>query len=155
MLRVDQGRIPDALDYYQKALDADEHSAVNHFLIAEAFTKLPEPDDTQAQRHLNRALELDPGFVQAHMTLGKIYLRTNRFENAAAELESVVRLDPKQAEAYYQLSRVYTRLKRREGAEEAAARIDELRHGRKQQVAHKLRGILRQLANEHHLFVPD
>jgi Tfp pilus assembly protein PilF len=150
MLRVDQGRIPDALDYYQKALDADEHSAVNHFLIAEAFTKLPEPDDAQAQRHLNRALELDPGFVQAHVALGKIYLRTNRFENAAAELEGVVRLDPKQAEAYYQLSRVYTRLKRREDAQKAAARFEHLSNEQKQQSENERREIVRRLADVHY-----
>src|SRR5260370_34468092 len=126
MIRVDEGRILDAIAYYQKALGADEHSAVNHFLIAEAFTKLTAPDDVQTQRHLNRALELDPGFVQAHLALGKLFLRTSRFEYAAAELEGVVRADPKQAEAYYQLSRVYTRLKRREDAQDTARRVAQI-----------------------------
>jgi Tfp pilus assembly protein PilF len=150
MMNVDQGRIPEALVYYQKALDADAHSAVNHFLIAEAFTKLPAPDDQQAQRHLNRALELDPGFVQAHLTLGKIYLRTNRFENAGAELEGVVRVDPKQAEAYYQLSRVYTRLKRREDAQKAVARFEQLSNEQKQQSENERREIVRRLADVHY-----
>jgi Tfp pilus assembly protein PilF len=150
MIRVDEGRIPDAIAYYQKALGADEHSAVNHFLIAEAFTKLTAPNDTQTQRHLNRALELDPGFVQAHLELGKLFLRTSRFEDAAAELEGVVRADPKQAEAYYQLSRVYTRLKRRVDAQKAAAQFEQLSNEQKQQSEDERREIVRRLASVHY-----
>jgi cytochrome c-type biogenesis protein CcmH/NrfG len=84
------------------------------------------------------------------VTLGKIYLRTNRFENAAAELEGVVRLDPKQAEAYYQLSRVYTRLKRREDAQKAAARFEQLSNEQKQQSENERREIVRRLADVHY-----
>jgi Tfp pilus assembly protein PilF len=147
MICDDEGRIPDAVAYYQKTLAAEEPSAVNHYLIAEAFTKLTPADDDQAQKHLKRALELDPGFLQAHLALGKLYLRANRFQDAAGELESVVRADSKLAEAYYQLSRAYTRLKRREDAQRTATRFEQLSNDQKQQSENERREIVRRLAN--------
>jgi Tfp pilus assembly protein PilF len=147
MICDDEGRIPDAVAYYQKAIAAEEFSAVNHYLIAEAFTKLTPADGAQAQEHLKRALELDPGFLQAHLALGKVYLRTNRFQDAAGELESVVRADPRVAEAYYQLSRVYTRLQRRKDAQEAATRFEQLSNEQKQQSENERREIVRRLAD--------
>ena len=147
MIRDDQGRTPDAVAYYQKAIAIEERSAVNHYLVAEAFTKLTPPDDEQAQEHLKRALELDAGFLQAHLALGKLCLRTSRFQDAAVELENVVRADPRLAEAYYQLSRVYTRLKRREDAQTAAARFEQLSNEQKQQSENERREIVRRLAD--------
>ena len=147
MICDDEGRVSDAVAYYQKAIAAEEPSAVNHYLIAEAFTKLTPADDVQAQQHLKRALELDPGFLQAHVALGKLYLRANRFPDAAGELESVVRMDPTLAETYYQLSRVYTRLKRREDAQAAAARFEQLSNEQKEQSENERRKIVRRLAD--------
>jgi tetratricopeptide (TPR) repeat protein len=147
MICADEGRISDAVAYYQKAIAAGEPSAVNHYLIAEAFTKFTPAGDDQSQAHLQRALELDPGFLQAHLALGKLYLRGNRFQDAAGELESVVRVDPKLAEAYYQLSRVYTRLKRREDAQAAAAKFEQLSNEQKQQSENERREIVRRLAD--------
>ena len=140
-------RILDAVAYYQKAIAAEEPSAVNHYLIAETFSKFTSADDDHAQEHLKRALELDPGFLQAHLALGKLYLRANRFQDAAEELEGVVRADPKLAEAYYHLSRVYTRLKRREDAQTAAGKFEQLSNDQKQQSENERREIVRRLAN--------
>ena len=101
-----------------------------------------EPDGSE-----KRALELDPGFLQAHLALGKLYLRAYRFQDAAGELESVVRADSKLAEAYYQLSRAYTRLKRREDAQRAATKFEQLSNDQKQQSENERREIVRRLAN--------
>ena len=147
MICDDEGRILDAVAYYQKAIAAEESSAVNHYLIAETFSKFTSADDDHAQEHLKRALELDPGFLQAHLALGKLYLRADRFQDAAGELEGVVRADPKLAEAYYHLSRVYTRLKRREDAQTAAGKFEQLSNDQKQQSENERREIVRRLAN--------
>jgi tetratricopeptide (TPR) repeat protein len=147
MICDDEGRISDAVAYYQKAIATEETSAVNHYLIAEAFKKLTPADDDHAQEHLKRALEVDPGFLQARLALGKLYLRANRFQDAVVELQSVVRADPKLAEAYYHLIRVYTRLKRQEDAQTAAAKFEQLSNDQKQQSENERREIVRRLAN--------
>ncbi|NDQ55789.1 MAG: tetratricopeptide repeat protein [Acidipila sp.] len=146
MISDDEGRMTDAIAYYQKAIGVEEPSAVNHYLLAESFTKLTPANIDQAQEHLKRALELDPGFLQARLALGKLYLRANRLQDAAGELESVVKADAKVAEAYYQLSRVYTRLKRREDAQAAATRFEQLSSEQKQQSENERREIVRRLA---------
>jgi len=147
MISVDQGKIKDAVGYYQKALAADEHSAVLHYLISEALGKLTPPDNGSAEEHLKRALTLDSGFQHAHLALGKFYLRTNRLQDAAEELEGVVRADPKLAEAYYQLGRVYMRLKRKEDAQAAVAKFEQLSNAEKQHSENERREIQRRLAD--------
>lgn len=55
------------------------------------------------------------------MSLARLYLRTDRSGDAAAELAQVVRLEPNLAQAHYQLSRAYLRLKRDDAARAAIA----------------------------------
>jgi protein O-GlcNAc transferase len=147
MIDVDLGKIREAIDQYQKALALDERSAVDHYLIAEAWTKLAPPDDERAERHLRRALVLDPKFGQAHLALGKLYFRTGRLQDAAGELEGVVKGDPKLAEAYYQLGRVYMRLKRKEDAQVALTKFEQLSNTEKEQSENQRRDIVRRLAD--------
>lgn len=147
MIDVDLGKIPEAIDQYQKALAIDERSAVNHYLIAEAWTKLTSPDNGRTEEHLRRALALDPQFQQAHLALGKLYFRTNRLPDAVAELEEVVKADPKLAEAYYQLGRAYMRLKRKEDAQAAMTKFEQLSSTEKEQSENQRRDIVRRLAD--------
>jgi Tfp pilus assembly protein PilF len=147
MIDVDLGRISEAIDQYKKAVAIDDRSAVNHYLIAEAWTKLTPPEDGRAEEHLRRALVLDPQFHQAHLALGKLYFRTNRLPDAVAELEAVVKADPKAAEAYYQLGRVYMRLKRKEDAQAAMTKFEQLSSTEKEQSENQRRDIVRRLAD--------
>lgn len=147
MIDVDLGKISEAIDQYQKALAIDERSAVNHYLIAEAWTKLTPPENGRTEEHLRRALVLDPQFQQARLALGKLYFRTNRLPDAVAELEAVVKADPKLAEAYYQLGRVYMRLKRKEDAQAAMTRFEQLNSTEKEQSENQRRDIVRRLAD--------
>lgn len=147
MIEVDLGKIRDAIDHYQKALALDERSAVDHYLIAEAWTKLTPPEDERAEQHLQRALVLDPMFQQAHLALGKLYFRTDRLPAAAAELEGVVKADSKLAEAYYQLGRVYMRMKRKEDAQAAMTKFEQLSNSEKEQSENQRRDIVRRLAD--------
>jgi Tfp pilus assembly protein PilF len=147
MIDVDLGKIPEAIEHYWKALAIDERSAVNHYLIAEAWTKLTPPKNGPAEEHLRRALVIDPRFQQARLALGKLYLRAERLTDAVAELEAVVKADPKLAEAYYQLGRAYGRLKRKEEAQAAMAKFEQLSSSEKQQSENQRRDIVRRLAD--------
>jgi Tfp pilus assembly protein PilF len=147
MISVDQGKAPDAIAYYRRALAVDEHSPVVHYLIAEAFSKLSPPNEEENESHLKRSLILDPGFQQAHLALGKLYLRNNRLAEAAAELEAVIKADPKLAEAYYQLGRVYVRLKKKGEAQAILAKFESLSNADKEQSESQRRDIVRRLAD--------
>jgi Tfp pilus assembly protein PilF len=147
MINVDRGKIPEAVESYKKALAIDEASSVNHFLMAEALQKLNPPDDHAAEEHLRRALALDPNMQQAHLALGKLFLRSDRLQDAAAELERVIQADPNAAEAYYQLGRVYMRQKRREDAQAVMAKFEQLSNQEKQQAENRRREMVRRLAD--------
>jgi tetratricopeptide (TPR) repeat protein len=149
MIDVDQGKIQDAVVFYRKALAAEERSVVSHFLMSEALEKLVPPDDVGTERHLRRALAIDSGFHEAHLALGKLFLKTNRFEEAARELEGVLKSDPKLAEAYYQLGRAYVRLKRKEDAQAMMATFEKLSNEEKEKSENERREILRRLADVH------
>jgi len=147
MISVDQGKVPDAIPYYRRALAVDEHSPVVHYLIAEAFSKLSPPNEEEDESHLKRALDLDPRFQRARLALGKLYLRSNRFAQAAAELEGIIHDDPKLAEAYYQLGRVYVRMKKMNEAQAMLAKFESLSKSEKEQSESQRRDIVRRLAD--------
>jgi len=147
MIEVDLGKSHEAVNFYKKALTAEGNSAVTHYLMSEALEKLDSPDDAGAEKHLRRALSLDPGFQQARLALGKLFLRANRFEDAARELEGVIQSDPKIAEAYYQLGRAYSRLKRKEEAQATMTKFEQLSSEEKEQSERARREIVRRLAD--------
>jgi len=146
MIDVDLGKVEAAVAFYKKALDVNGHSAAAHFLMAEALGKLTPPNEPGVEEHLKRALSVDPKFQQAHLALGKLLSRTNRFEDAARELEEVIQADPKMAEAYYQLGRVYMRLKRKEDAQVVMSKFEQLSDAEKKKSEDERREIVRRLA---------
>jgi tetratricopeptide (TPR) repeat protein len=58
----------------------------------------------QAERHLLRAIELEPSYATAHNNLGIIYLRQDKPERAVACFQEAVELDPQYAKARYNLA---------------------------------------------------
>jgi tetratricopeptide (TPR) repeat protein len=50
-------------------------------------------DEAGAIAHLQKAIEIDPGYVQAYNNLGARYLRAQQFDKAAAEFEKALELD--------------------------------------------------------------
>ena len=147
MIRVDQGKTADAVGFYERALALDEESSTIQYLQSEALVKLTPPDNNAAEAHLKRAIVLEPSLQQAHLQLGKLYMRTERMDEAARELEGVIRVDPNRAEAYYQLGRVYARLKKREAAQAAMAKFEELSQAEKKQSENERRDMVHRLAN--------
>jgi tetratricopeptide (TPR) repeat protein len=102
-------------------------------------------DTTRAEKYLKRATELDPNLAGAYLAWGRLYVRSNRYGEAAPLLERAVSLAPELIEAHYQLSRVLTRLKRTDEANrelEIFKRLSE-----KQKAQNEPREIARRLAN--------
>ena len=147
MTFVEQGRADEALKLYERALAADEKLGVVHHLIADVLLKRQDADLPLIESHLTRAVRMDETFAPARLALAKVYLRTNRFAEAAAELERVINLDPKLAEAYYQLGRAYLRLGRKAEGEATLEKFKQLSEEQKEQSQNERREIVRRLAN--------
>jgi tetratricopeptide (TPR) repeat protein len=145
--RAERGLYEEAAGFYERAAASAPNQAVPHYLAADALLKLTEVDEARVSRHLARAVELDPGFAPAHLALAKLYARTERFAEAAAEFERVTQLDPNSAEAHYQLGRVYVRLKRADDARRAMDAFKQLSEAKKEQRETDRRDLLRRLAN--------
>lgn len=143
----ERGQYAEAASFYERALAAAPNSAVPYYLAADALLKEPEVDAPRVEKYLARAVELEPDFASAHMALAKLYVRGERWTEAAAAFERVTRLDPESAEAHYQLGRVYVRLKRGSDAQRELDAFKQLSEAQKEKRETDRRDLLRRLAN--------
>jgi len=90
---------------------------------------------------------MDPTFMPARLSLGKLFMRSQRWTDAVSELEQAVRLDPSVADAYYQLGLAYGRLKRREDAQSAMVTFKRLSDTQKRREDDELRDVVKRLSN--------
>ncbi|MEN3328851.1 MAG: hypothetical protein V7638_3658 [Acidobacteriota bacterium] len=143
----ESGKSAEAFALYNRALAADETLAAAHYLLANALLRDPNGDLAVAEKHLLRAVEIDPTFSPGRLALARVYMRTERFEQAAPQLEAVVAAEPNLTEALYQLSRVYIRLKRKEDADKTLAAFKRLSDDEKKQELTERKDLVRRLAN--------
>ena len=141
------GNSAEAIALYNRALAADEKLAAAHYLVANALLRDPNGNLTVAEKHLLRAIEIDPTFSPGRLALARVYMRTERFDQAAPQLEAVVAAEPNLTEALYQLSRVYVRLKRKEDADKTLAAFKRLSDKEKDQELTERKDLVRRLAN--------
>ncbi len=145
MTYSERGAYEKAIDFYQQAIALNGQLAALHYLVAETILKSEAADTTRAEKYLRRATELDPNLAPAYLTWGRLYLRANRYDEAAPLLERAVSLQPELLEAHYQLSRVLVKLKRTEEANRELAIFKQL--SEKQKARNESREIVRRLAN--------
>lgn len=73
-----------------------------------------------AIEHLQKALRIEPVFVQAHNNLGASYMELERFQDAISEFQKAIELDPKMEAPYRNMSASLFELGRYPEAEAAA-----------------------------------
>ena len=147
LIRAKEGAYVEAVSLYENALRAQPKLAVVHHLIADALLKETNADAARIETHLRRATELDPTFTPARLSLAKLFMRSQRWTDAATELEQVIKLDPTVAEAYYQLGRAYGRLKRTADAQVAMATFKRLSDTQKERDEKDLREVVKRLSD--------
>jgi len=145
MTYSERGQYEKAIDFYEQAIALNGQLAALHYLVAETMLKSSDADTTRAEKYLRRATELDPNLAPAYLTWGRLYVRANRYSEAAPLLERAVSLQPELLEAHYQLSRVLVKLKRTDEANRELAIFKEL--SEKQKARNESREIVRRLAN--------
>lgn len=146
-VNVERANYGEAVKFYEHALAVDESNAVLRYLLADTLLKIPTSDAAQIEKHLKRAVEIDDNLSSAHLTLGRLYVRQERWTEAANSLERAAQLQPKQAETFYQLGRVYARLKRREESRVALEKFKRLSESQKEQKETDRRELVRRLTN--------
>ncbi|HSR52450.1 MAG TPA: tetratricopeptide repeat protein [Acidobacteriota bacterium] len=99
-------------DYYQGALDLER-----------------EANDS-AEKFFRAALQGNPSHGPSHLGLGKVLLKSGRFQDALEALRDAGRLLPQRADVHFQLSRAYSRLGRNE---EARRQIELFREKRRRE----------------------
>jgi Tfp pilus assembly protein PilF len=147
MTYVEIGQYEKAVQAYESALAANNKLGVVDFLLADVLLKQTIADNARVERHLVRAVQLEPAFASARLALGKLFLRTNRIPEATKEFESVIKIDANLPEAYYQLGLAYTRTKRSEEAKAAIEKFKQLSENQKEQALKDRKDITSRLAN--------
>ena len=112
MTYVEIGQYPNAIRTYQDALAKNNKLGIVNYLIADVMLKQTNADNAAIEKYLTQAVAAEPKFAPAQLSLGKLYLRQSRLNDAAAQFENVLKLDQNIAEAYYQLGLTYRRLQR-------------------------------------------
>jgi Tfp pilus assembly protein PilF len=146
-VHAERGQYATAVSFFERAIAADDKLAAPFYLAADSLLKQPEVDTARVEKYLARSVELDPNFPQARLALAKLYVRAERWTEAASQLENAVRLDPNLAEAHYQLGRVYARLRRTTEAQATMATFKKLSDAQREQKDNERRVLVRRLAN--------
>ena len=142
---TERGLYEKAINFYEQAIALNPQLATLHYLVADTMLRNSSADTTRAEQYLRRATELDSNLAAAYLSWGRLYVRTNRYSEAAPLLERAVALQPELTEAHYQLSRVLVKLKRPDEANRELAIFKQL--SEKQKAPNESREIVRRLAN--------
>ncbi len=93
----EQGRLGEAIEQYQAALDL--HSGNVKALANLGLALSAEGRQNESLAYLRRAVELGPSSAVARNSLGLTLSRLGRYQDAIAEFETALRLDPGYANA--------------------------------------------------------
>jgi predicted Zn-dependent protease len=113
------------------------------YLLGEALLRSGvqpgDPAFPEAQSALEKAVRLDPKLVEPHISLGTVYLREGRLQDAVVQLERARNLDPYANSAYSHLAIAYRRLgnidKSRQVLTELKEVVDRERTGSREQLS--------------------
>lgn len=117
-------RVPPSDDPLMAEVRALNHSAtyqVQYGAELETQGKLEE----SAAAH-EKALEIDPNLVQAHINLIELYGRLGQFERAEEHYRAAIRIDPGSAESYYNYGVLLLSTEKYSQAEEAFRKTIEI-----------------------------
>jgi tetratricopeptide (TPR) repeat protein len=106
-----EGRVPEAIQIFEKALRILPDDAEGHRRLANALVQAGKV--REAIGHYEQALRIDPDDAEAHNNVGTIYLADGKLGDAIGHYEQALRIKPDYAEvhnelgiALYQLDRV-------------------------------------------------
>jgi tetratricopeptide (TPR) repeat protein len=90
-----------------RALDRSPRLSALHCAAGRVLDQLGRQEEALAA--IERAVDLDPGYVQGLVLLARLYQRTDRHQDALARLEQALRTGVRYADVYYMLGSLYHR----------------------------------------------
>jgi predicted Zn-dependent protease len=87
-----------------------------------------QPAFLEAQASLEKSVQLNPKLCLPHVSLGSIYLREERYADAAVQFEAARAIDPTENSAYSHLAVAYRHLGKPEKAKEVLTALQALLH---------------------------
>lgn len=114
----------DARKEFEEELRIDPGNSAAEFVLGEMALQIPDLD--KAIKHLSRAVQLDAGFADAYLELGRALISAERPSEAAGALETAVRLQPENPMTHFHLANAYARLGRNDEANRERALHKEL-----------------------------
>ncbi|MFN7928243.1 MAG: tetratricopeptide repeat protein [Blastocatellia bacterium] len=88
----EQGQFERAKEIFEELIHIAPQSAYAHAALGTVLTKRGENEAALA--HLSRAVELDPHEISAWVNRAEVYLRFNRQQEAAHDLQQAIALQP-------------------------------------------------------------
>jgi len=82
----------EGLNWVNQGLNKEPSSAFGHFLKGSLISA--SGDSVQAEKELQRSLDLDPKLGKAHLALVNLYLRQKQNKEAVAELQAFLKILP-------------------------------------------------------------
>ena len=79
--------VEEVLGYCQKLLDKDQRNPLLHNVIGEIIINKQDPEFKKAMPYFQKAIELFPGYRQAHYNLGRAYLHEGMESEARSQVE--------------------------------------------------------------------
>ena len=146
MTYVEIGQYPNAIRAYQDALAKNEKLGIVNYLIADVMLKQTSADNAAIEKYLTAAVKAEPKFAPAQLSLGKLYLRQSRLNEAAAQFESVLKVDQNIAEAYYQLGLTYRRLQRNDESRVLLDKFKQITETQKEQSLQERKDLMAKLS---------
>ena len=68
-------------------------------------------DLNEATAQYQKALQINPNYVEAHNNLGIIYFRKGKMDEALSEYQKAIEIKPDYAKGYYNIGNVYRQMK--------------------------------------------
>jgi tetratricopeptide (TPR) repeat protein len=121
---VDPSRLPKAGDRISTHELLIPQKALKE--LQRAQSALESGDSLSSARHLERALQIYPNYLEGHNGLGARYIELHEYEKAAAEFQKAIDLDPRVMPPVSNLSVALFLLQRYADAEAAARRAHDL-----------------------------
>ncbi|MGO9114776.1 MAG: fused MFS/spermidine synthase [Thermoguttaceae bacterium] len=100
---LDEGRIDEAIEHFQKSLKIESQSAPNHFSLGVLLASRGRTDE--AIEHLEEAVSLDPDHASAHSNLGVALDRRGRKDEALDHFRRAVAIAPDYVEGLRNLGK--------------------------------------------------
>lgn len=84
-------------------------------------TALSDPNLSEPESLLKKAVRLDPSYAEARAALGNLYSRQRDYSNAVEEYQRALEINPKITDVYYRLGEAYVHLGKKQLAEKEFA----------------------------------